>query len=82
MRHVSLDFMYITIWIQVLQENEEAVNTIWIIVVQKFALFAVESFLQAAWLGIEWQETYDPVMSAKRTEVRGFLLKITARIRG
>lgn len=33
---------YFTIWIQELREKEEAMNTIWRIVVQEFALLTVE----------------------------------------
>lgn len=39
------------------------------------------SFVEAAEFGIERHDTYDPGVSAERTETQVFLLEISARIR-
>lgn len=56
-------------------------NTMQRISVQEFALFTVESLLEAAEVVIERHETYESGVSAERTDCRGIPLEILAQIR-
>lgn len=73
-------FTFFMSLIQELRANETAMKNIWRIAVQQFALFMVDYFAEAAEFYTRRHETYDPGVSAERTEGRVILLDVPARI--
>lgn len=54
-------------------------NSICWILIQELALFTTDAIIEVAEFSIERDETYDPGLSAERTDGRGILLEIRER---
>lgn len=74
-------FTYFNSWIQALIDNKRAMNSVWCIAMQEFAVFTISAFIEAVEFGIERHETNDPGVCLDRNMTRGILLEVPGRIR-
>lgn len=74
-------FTYVNKWIEELRSDGEEMATIWCIASQKFAVFTIASFLEAAQNAIECYKTNDPRVSVEREVSRVTLRHNQTRLR-